>query len=826
MNNLGQFLRAYAREHNERIAYEIKRGFRTAKLSFADVYALALKAATFLQHCALKKGDTIVIWSPNMPEYPILYFGCWLLGIVAVPIDVRTTEETLRLFVTTAQCKLGFKSTFVPGTFPNTVAHTYDLEDLIELVQEFPQMEDLPEVFPDDLAEIAFTSGTTGTPKGVLLTHHNFLASVAALCQTFPLKKEDRTLSLLPLSHAFEQVVDFLAPFQTGMAVVYLERMNQVTILRALRERAITCVVIVPELLQLLLSGVEREIENRGKQRTWLRLQSIAPFLPIPVRRLLFRQIRQSLGKHVQFFGCGSAPLHRKLAQKWENMGIAIYEGYGATETTALLTINTPSAKRLGSVGKALPGVHIQIDPESREMRAKGPTVSLGYFQAVKETQEAFFDGWYKTGDIGACDKEGYVYITGREAFRIVLPSGEKVYPEDIEKKLNAHPLVIESCVVGAKREEGERVHAVVITKDPQKLDEMIRQVNRQLSSHEQILAWSVWEQDDFPRTPMLKIDRGKVATTLAGREEQRERVKVFEQEDNLLSLIAQVTGIPIAKMRETDELGTGLALDSLQLVELLSLIEQELGVAISETAITPATTVAQLRELMKKAEVVPEAIPIRSFNYTPFIAHVRVLLQNRLVFPLHALFVPLHITGKVNLIGLQPPAVFYFNHVGIMDGVCALRVLPTPLRQKLVIAVNRDVWKDWRKSFVELWGGGFPFDTRQDIKASLELTGAFLDNGFSIVLAPEGEFSPDGTLQPFKPGIGFIAVHMNVPVVPIKIDPSYLEVFPPMGGSFLENLPKKRKKIWVRIGKPLTFSQQTSIERATQEMQQAMIDL
>ena len=163
---------------------------------------------------------------------------------------------------------------------------------------------------------------------------------------------------------------------------------------------------------------------------------------------------------------------------------------------------------------------------------------------------------------------------------------------------------------------------------------------------------------------------------------------------------------------------------------------------------------------------------------------------------------------------------------MGIMDAVCALRVLPTAIRQKLVIAATRDLWKEWRKSFVEFWGGGFPFDTKQNIKASLELTGEFLDNGFSILISPEGGISKDGTLQTFKLGIGFMAVHMKFPVVPIKIDPSYREIFPPMEGSPLENLPKKRKRIWVKIGKPMTFSKQSSIELATKEMQQAMMAL
>jgi long-chain acyl-CoA synthetase len=826
MDNLGQFLRKYARVYHECTAYEMKRGFRTEIWRYADVYSLALKTATFLQTCRLTKGDTIVIWSSNMPEYAILYFACWLLGIVVVPIDVRTTTETLQRFVTAAGCILGFKSKFVSADFPDSVTQTYVLEDLMELVQLCPQLEYFPAVFPADLAEIAFTSGTTGIPKGVPLTHHNFLAAVSALCLTFPFQKGYRMLSLLPLSHTFEQVVDFLAVFQTGNTVVYLERLNQVTILRALQYHRITSVAIVPQLLQLLLFGMEREIKKSGKQRIWSVLHMFAPFLSRSIRRGLFFPVRRRLGEQLQFFGCGSASLNSKLARTWERMGIAIYEGYGATETTAVVSINTPSAKRLGSVGKPLPGVHVRIDPATHEIVVHGPNVAAGYFHDCQKTQQFFAHGWYRTGDIGTFDSDGYLYITGRESMRIVLASGEKVYPEDIENHLNAQPLVRESCVVGVKRAEGERVHAVVIINDPSKLDEVIQHVNRELSSHEQILEWSVWKQADFPRTPLLKVDRKIVAETIEGSRERKQEVVHVAEQDKLLALIAHVAHRSIAQIRETDSLTTNLALDSLQRVELLSFIEQEFGVALLETRITEHTTVAQLRELIRNAEVVSEEIPLHSFNYTPFIANVRVFLQNILVFPLHALFVPLQMIGQEHLADVELPAIFYFNHIGIMDAVCALRVLPAAIRKKLVIAALRDLWTEWRQLFVEFFGGGFPFDPRQQIKASLEQTGAFLDRQFSIMIAPEGAISRDGTLQPFKSGVGFMAVHMHVPVVPIKIDPAYRDIFPPMEGSILENVPKRRKRIWVKIGQPMRFSMQSSIEQATADMRRAMEEL
>lgn len=820
--NLGEFAAVNAQKYKIRIAYEIKRGLRTQRLSFADVYSLARKTTSFLKLKGLGPGDKVAIWAPNIPEYPILYFGCWLLGIIAVPIDIRTTQETLKIFLTKARCKLGFKGKFVPGSFGQLVNKSVYLEDLIDQTKDLPEAKNLPKVKPLDLAEIAFTSGTTGTPKGVMLTHDNFLSDVQALTTVFPLKKEYRALSLLPLSHAFEQVVGFLAPYQAGIKITCLERANALTILHALRKRRITSIALVPQVLRLLMNGVEREVERQEKEKQFQLANKIAPYLHISLRRLLFRRVHQNLGGGLKFFGSGSAPLDLKLAKSWENLGIEIFEGYGATETTAALTINTPGTKRLGSVGKVLPGMEVKIDRETHEILARGPNISPGYFEDSEKTKATFQDGWYRTGDAGEFDKDGFLYITGREAFRIVLPNGQKVYPEDLEKKLNTHPLVKEACVVGVKREVGEVVHAAVITKFPSKIEQIIKDINKKLASHEQILEWSYWEAEDFPRTPILKIDRRKVAEAITGAGIETPTVKI-KLEDKLVNLVTQITRGTPAKIRETSILATNLKLDSLGRVELLSLIEQEFGVAISETKITVQTTVGELRELIKEAPTAVEEIPISEFLYQSLMMKARIVVQNLLTFPLHALFVPLAIKGRENLKNLQLPAIFYFNHIGIMDGVCVLRTLPYNIRKKLVIAVDANLWQDYRRPWIEIFGAAFPFDKKEKVKASLELAGEFLDQGFSILMAPEGEFTKDGRLLEFKPGAGFLAVEMQAPVVPVKIGREYREIFPPMEGSFFENLPKKRKKVTIAIGKPISFSQNTPYEEATQKMQEAI---
>jgi long-chain acyl-CoA synthetase len=609
-----------------------------------------------------------------------------------------------------------------------------------------------------------------------------------------------------------------------------------------LRKNKITSVALVPQVLQLLINGIENEVQKEHKQKIWTFLNNLSSNLPFFVRRLLFRSVLNKIGPNLLFFGCGSAPLNLKLAQKWENLGIEIFEGYGATETTAVLTINTPKAKKLGSVGKALPGIKLRIDTDVRsqptpdvkrvrtsgydgEVLAKGPNISPGYFEDEEKTEAAFKNDWYHTGDVGELDSDGFLYITGRVAFRIVLLNGQKVYPEDIEKKLNAHPLVAESCVVGVKKEEGEVVHAVVITKYPKDLSKIIKDTNQNLASHEQIMEVSLWQKEDFPRTPILKIDRKRIAETLRGVGVTKEPVKI-DVYDKVINLISQVAKIASTEIKENSTLATDLKLDSLQRVELLSLIEQDFAVAIPEASINPQTTVEILRRLIQESPTESPEIPINQWNYNPMFAKIRTILQNVFAFPIHSLFVPLKVIGEENLRNIKLPAIFYFNHIGIMDGLCVLRMLPKTVREKLVIAVNADIWQDYRKNWVQFLGGGFPFDKKKRIKASLELTGEFLDKGFSVLLAPEGTFSKDGRLMEFKPGIGFMAVEMQVGVVPIKIDTKYREIFPPMGGTFLENLPKKRKKIWIKIGKPMNFSKGIPYEEATQKMHQALVTL
>jgi long-chain acyl-CoA synthetase len=508
--NLGEFILAPARQFGDRVSLQARRGDSVTRHSYREVVERARRFAGWLEARGVVPGDRLAVWSPNMPEYVALYFGAWLAGAVVVPIDVRTRPEVVQRFVAATMPRIGFRSREVAGELGSPVEATFTLEHLFRLVDQSPPLTSLPRVGPDSPCEIAFTSGTTGEPKGVILTHGNFLAELQGLEVAFPLKPSYRALSVLPLSHALEQVINLLLPYRFGVPITYLPRLSPDEIAMAMRAERITCFVAVPELLRLMLRGIERQVRRQGGWRRWRAAHRIAGRLPFPLRRLLFHQVHQALGGGLLFLGSGGAPLDLKLASAWEHMGIHILEGYGLTETTAAATINNWAAKRLGTVGRPIPGVEVRV-AEDGEILIRGKTVSPGYYNNPALTARSIVGGWFHTGDIGVIDASGFLHITGRGAFKIVLPSGQNVYPEDLEQLLNRHPAVRDSCVVGLPHNGGESVHAVLLVSDPDDARRVVRAINRGVAPYQRIRGYTVWPEDDFP----LKIDRRQVRSAV-----------------------------------------------------------------------------------------------------------------------------------------------------------------------------------------------------------------------------------------------------------------------------------------------------------------------
>jgi long-chain acyl-CoA synthetase len=824
--NLGELILETADTHGKEVALQIRRGFRLERLTFRETGLQARQVAGWLAARGLQPGDRLAVWAPNMPEYAVLYFGAWIAGVVMVPIDVRTEPDVLGRFVASARPRLAFKSRFLEASFGSPVEETLALEDLFDLVRDAPPVTRPPKLTGDALCEIAFTSGTTGTPKGVMLTHGNLLAEIEGLLIGFPLQPRYRALSVLPLSHALEQVISLLLAFRCGLSVSYAPRVNAVTVARTLRDDRITCLVVVPELLRLMLTAIERQARREGQWERYQLAHRLAGRLPFSLRRLLFRRVHQQLGGSLEFFGCGGAPLNPSLAEAWERMGVNVFEGYGLTETSAAAAINAQGAKRLGSVGKPLPGVDVRIG-EGHEVQIRGKTVTPGYLDNAELTEEAFADGWFRTGDIGELDDDGFLRILGRESFKIVLPDGRNVYPEDIERELNKHPLMQDSCVVGLERDGGERVHAVLLTDSPEQADAIVRETNGRLGSHEQISSHSVWQDEDFPRTATLKIDRDEVRSAVqhSGRPREPGPEKAAPSGDPLAAAVAQVAGRSSQPVRDDDQLEADLGLDSLGRVELLAVIEEEIGRVVDETRVRSQTTVGELRVVVAEGtaggqEVAPARWPrawwARGLR--------RALLW--LVFRIQDRWMRIEVVHYERAEALPLPSILIFNYEGPYVPLVMLRALPPRVRERVAVGADARLWEGkgwWQGVLAALAAQAFPFTKSGGaVRGSLDELGRWLDDGYAVIMSPEGDPELGRGLLPFLRGTGLMAVEMQVPIIPFRVE-GYGRLF--LREPQFPYLPIKRGRVRLIIGEPITVSKTTSYEDATELARQALIE-
>ena len=827
--NLGELVRDASRQHAEHVAFQVRRGLRVERISYRRAGELAHRFAGWLAERGLVSGDRIIIWSPNMPEYPVCFFGAWLAGVVVVPVDARTRQEVLDRFVAAARPRLGFKSRFLEGTFAEPVEETFALEDLFDLIADAAPLDPLPDVGPEHLAEIAFTSGTTGVPKGVMLTHGNLLAETEGVHQTFPLPPHVRVVSILPLSHLLEQTIGLLLPFTSGGTMNCVPRVNTATIQRVLREERITCMQLVPEVLRLLLDGIERQVRRQGRWRQWQAAHRVARYLPVRARHWLFRDVHRALGGHLQFLGCGGAPLDLKLASAWERMGIPIFEGYGLTETSAASTLNNRLHKKLGSVGRPIPGVEVRIASDG-EILLRGPTVTPGYLDNPDLTARSFTDGWFRSGDVGAIDHEGFLHVSGRQAFRIVLADGRNVYPEDIEQVLNLHPLVRQSCVVGVRGERGEAVHAVLLTDAPARAAEIVREVNGRLAPQQQIAGVTVWQEEDFPRTPILKIDRKLVLEAverkLATAEALRPAAPLAAAEP-LLSLVTRLATRAPMLLREEAVLETDLGLDSLGRAELVAAIQEEMGRTLDESRLGPQTTLAELRRLAEAAASAEAAA--RPAPRWPRAWWARALRSPllRAMFRLQDRWMEFEVVHPERAGAIPLPSILIFNYQGPYVPLAVLRVLPSRLRARTAVAADSRLWEGrarWKGLLSALIANAFPFvKSGGAVRSSLEELGRWLDAGCCVIVSPEGNPEPpDGSLLPFLGGTGLMAVEMQVPVVPFRFE-GYNLCFPPR--SKFPYLPNRKGRVRVIIGEPVTFSRTTPHQEATDRLRRALIE-
>ena len=524
---LGFFLKS-AFEHRDRPAFNtFDREWKT--LSHGDFLAFVRGAASYLMRSGVKAGDRVAILSENRFEWCAAYLGILMAGATAVPIDAESAWDDIQWVLADSGSVLLFHSEKTGLKLRGPIQKISFDDEVFKEIHHSQDVDSYPAVSPKDIASIVYTSGTTGSPKGVMLTQGNLYSDARALISFGFISEKDNLLAVLPFHHAYPFMCTFLVPVCTGGQITFPRSLKGPELLSTIREKDVTVFMCVPRLLEVLWNRIMGELKGLPRiislpLLVLLRLSyQLRQATGANLGKLIFRKVHQGFGPQFRFFTSGGARLDPQIIIDLEGMGLTVLEGYGLTETSPVVTFNPLDRRKPGSAGRALPSVEIKImNPSERgegEIAVRGPMIMKGYYKDSGATEKAFHEGWFMTGDVGYLDEDGYLYITGREKEIIILSSGKNINPEDVEKEYLKIPLIKEMAVVFRREggEAGDLYGVIVPDRDYARrekignLKEAVKgkmvQISVGLPAHRRVKGFTL-HPGPLPRTPLGKLKR------------------------------------------------------------------------------------------------------------------------------------------------------------------------------------------------------------------------------------------------------------------------------------------------------------------------------
>lgn len=852
-------------EHGEKPAIITFGDQRRREWSYRELSRLISSLASGLAGPLEEKGRTVALYAGNGPEWVVTAMAVIQAGGILLPIDRQSDRETLRHILADSGAGLVF-------TEQKLIHRIEDLElpgkpdiRLLEDTGAGKRPGRTPAgdarttpVADSDTAALFYTSGTTGPPKGVPLSHANLACQPAGIEEADLITERDRVLLPLPLHHVYPFVIGLLTPLALGLPVIFPRALTGREIIRAVVEGEASIIIGVPRLYRTLFEGIRTRIAGRGAAARRLfdtllplsrRLQRLTG---LPAGRYLFFFVHRRFGGSLRVLASGGSPLDADLARGLEGLGWQVAVGYGLTETSPLLTINPPGSGRPGSVGRPVRGVRIRVDApeassgqtgrtggtdrETGEVLASGPNVFGGYLHLDDKTRESFTDdGWFRTGDLGHFDMDGYLYLHGRAKTMIITESGEKVQPDEIEEAYASLPAIAE---IGVFFEDGRLKGLIVpdlaeIGRQGGSIEEAVREAvetgSGPLPSFKTLSEYAV-SREALSRTRLGKIRRhlladrynrakagekdGQRGKGAIARNEMSDRDQAL-LEDGRAEKVWQwfAERYPDRRLTPDTSPGFDLGIDSLEWLDISLEIRRLTGVELSEEEIGGIRSVRDVletvagrtgaetsRQVERPLEDPESALDEKQKRWLEPLGPVQtglsrgLSLVNRLL--MRGLF-RLRVVGRDNLPGGRQ-CVVTPNHLSFLDPLALAAALPFSF-------LNRTFFAGWTGiafrnvlfRSVSRLARAVPIDDRRAVASSLAFGAAVLDRGNNLIWFPEGGRSPDGTLQEFKPGIGLLLEHHDLPVVPVAIKGTYRAL--PKGRIF-----PRFARITVIIGKPV----------------------
>ncbi|MGH9569078.1 MAG: AMP-binding protein, partial [Candidatus Angelobacter sp.] len=768
--------------------------------------------------------ERVLLWGENCGEWVAAFFGCMLRGSVAIPMDKIAAPDFALRVTADVDAKLIVCSTELSQY---CAGHPHlELETLLQsLAQHSPEPYTPAPLTRDDRAQIIFTSGTTAEPRGVVLTHGNILASVDPIDREIPkYRKYERVfhpirfLHMLPLSHVFGQFMGLFIPPLIGGTVRFQESFKPGDVLATIKHERISVLVAVPRIVESLKEKLLADL-GPAVQKNW----GIAENEKFLKRWWRFRKVHSRLGWKFWAIISGGAALDQNTEEFWRRLGYGVIQGYGLTETSSLISLNHPFKIGRRSIGKVLPGREMKLDPDTGEILVRGENVARQYWQGRELKPVTGDEGWFRTGDLGAVDQEGNLYFKGRSKNVIVTPAGLKIFPEDLEQALRGQPEVRDCVVFGAARGGNAEPCAVLLLRNGASPGAVVAKANQELADFQKIRCFVAWPNEDFPRTatqkPKMDVIRRAAEAQISGSAPSPTGRASVASSGTLQELIESVARRKI-HLRPDAHLEDDLNLSSLDRVELMAAIENRYQLDVSDREMARLNTVADLEHLLKKSapehKEGPPSYPYPRWAQRWPIPWLRLAAWYCVTWPYLMVMGRPQISGREKLKNLQGPALIVSNHITQIDIGYLMAALPARFRNHLAVAMQGEMLrsmrhpaadmfflKRWREQLdyflIAIFFNVFSMPQRAKYHESFRFAGELADKGYSVVIFPEGRRTETGEMSHFRSGIGLLATHLDLPVIPMRID-----------GLFPFKIANKHYvppgAIQVRIGDPVRF--------------------
>ena len=813
---------AWAQHSSDRVAFLIDHQNKVEEYRYADVLRCAGEIAASMLEIGIKRGDRVGILMENVPHWVFTLLGAMRIGAVTVPLATTLPETSIQRIVEHSECRAIVadeanweKAAHVAAALKCTLMRPVGKAKAGQTpcaAAEGPRD-------GSDTAILIYTSGTTGNPKGVELTFENLNYEIRGASESLQLTPDHRILSVLPFSHVLPLIANGLGPMCIGATVVFLSSISPQRIIDAFHRHRITLFICVPQFFYVLHRRIFSQVaaQTFPKRLAFRVMKGVARRLKNPVlRRRLFGKVHKAIGPDLQILASGGSYFDTSVAQDLSDLGYTVLQAYGLTETSAAATVTPLEDNRIGSVGKPIRGVEISIDnPNEKgigEVLIRGPVVMKGYYRSPEKTGEVIQHGWFRSGDLGFIDSDGFLSITGRSKDVIVLANGENVYPEELETHYAKSPFIKEICILGISEDGagagGGILHAIVVpdmeefrNRGQTAIMEMIRfeieNLSKQVPSYNRVHSLAV-RNEPLPRTTTRKLKRFEIQQE----EAERRKAKDTKQEQAGAqprpnhTLFRSGAGLVVAELIQESKpevegldpsmnIELDLGFDSLARVELLGLAEARLGTHIDEQQASRICTLGELVEAFQAAsasetaagkswkEILEAATPDQMRDLHVF--RKRLLLNPLSFLAMRILKVLVQIFFRLRCYGLEklPPTMPFLlcpNHESFLDGPFVISVLPRDVIYKLFILGYSDYWQGALSRRIAELCKIVAIDPNVNLVRAMQAGAAGLKQGRALLIFPEGTRSIDGHIAEFKKGAAILGYELGVPLVPVGI--------------------------------------------------------